>query len=177
MPPVVADRCLPAMQVWRKLPKEIRAEVIDGILYILGYPTTYHAKVCGQIFFELMLELRKSEAGEVFPGGVGVFLNDDDDVVIPDVVFVSKKNESLVRRDAVHGAADLHIEILSPSNRKHDRVTKKNLYEKAGVKEYWIIDPDTKDAWGYMLDGDRYDEPLLVNSKIHIRILDKVIDF
>ncbi len=43
--------------------------------------------------------------------------------------------------------------------------------------EYWIVDPDTKDAWGYLLEDKKYSEPLLMKSEIHIRILDKLIKF
>lgn len=55
----------------------------------------------------------------------------------------------------MHGVPDLVIEILSPGNKKHDQVTKKNLYEKFAVKEFWIVDPETKEATGYWLYGNK----------------------
>jgi Uma2 family endonuclease len=171
------DSSLPAMQAWRKLPEGVLAEVIYGKLYVLGTPTTYHAEVTGQIFYELMNYLRQAKKGRVFGTRVSVFLNDRDDVVIPDIVYVSNERQGIVRKSAIYGTPDLHIEVLSPSNSRHDLVLKRALYEQAAVREYWIIDPETKNAQGYLLKDGRYGDPLLTNSEIYIRILNKLIPF
>jgi Uma2 family endonuclease len=174
---LVIDRSLPAMQIRRKLPDGVRTEVIYGKLYILASPNTYHAKICGHIFCELMLYLRGNEVGTAFHGPVDVFLNDEDDVVIPDILFVSNEKQQIIHKRGVYNAPDLHIEVLSPSNRKYDLVLKKSLYEQVGVNEYWIVDPETKNAQGYLLKDGKYGDPLLTNSEIYIRILNKTIRF
>ena len=175
-PPAI-DLSIPAMRAWEKLPENIHAEVINGKLYILPQPTLYHARIVTCISIELANYV-DNEMGEVFFSPIGVFLLEASNAVVPDIIFISKDNPLLqLDRKGIFGPSDLHIEILSPGNRKHDLVTKKNLYEKAGVKEYWIVNPDTKDSWGYLLENNRFDEPLVMNSKIHIRILNKTINF
>ena len=65
-----------------------------------------------------------------------------------------------------HGVPDLVVEILSPSNREHDLVKKKNLYEKFGVKEYWIVDPQTKAIIAYTLGSGKY-EIMTTRARFH----------
>jgi Uma2 family endonuclease len=66
----------------------------------------------------------------------------------------------------VHGVPDLIVEILSKGNAKHDSTIKKELYEKFGVQEYWIVNPDTKEALGYTLKAGVYSEIGLFTAKI-----------
>jgi len=172
------DLSVAAMREWEKLPEGIRAEVIYGKLYILPFATRYHADIVMRITHDLMNHVIDNELGLVYNCGVGVYLLDGANVVGPDVVFISKNNPfAQLDRKGIFGPSDLHIEVLSPSNRRHDLVRKKKLYEEAGVKEYWIIDPDTKVATGYLLENGGYSKPVIMKSKIHIRILDKDIIF
>lgn len=173
------DYSIPAMRELRKRPVDdgIRAEVIYGKLYLTGAPTLYHQRVLARIFNALTNYVQASDLGEVFVAPLGIVLLKGTNYVQPDILFVSKENSPIMYRDAIYGPPDLQIEILSPGTRKRDLTIKKKLYEEAGVKEYWLVEPDTKDAWGYLLDGNRYDEPLVMNSKLHVRILDKIIDF
>jgi Uma2 family endonuclease len=65
--------------------------------------------------------------------------------VQPDIIVVLKKNEKIInKRGHIHGVPDLLVEILSEGNEEHDLVRKKKLYERFGVKEYWVIDPESK---------------------------------
>jgi Uma2 family endonuclease len=171
------DFSIPAMCEWEKLPEGVRAEVVNRKLYILPPPSLYHADVITDIFFELINYVRREGLGKVYCSDVGVFLFDGTNVVIPDIIFVSNANFHLFEEKGVFGAADLHIEVLSPGNRKHDLVRKKHLYEKGGVLEYWIVDPQTKNAQGYLLEDGKYGDPLTMDSEIYIRILGKHIPF
>lgn len=90
----------------------------------------------------------------VFTDGVDVFLTPKDRV-IPDVTVVCDK--STVKPDGVHGAPDLAVEVLSPSTAKRDRGYKKNLYERCGIREYWIIDTDSRLIEVYLLTDGRYE--------------------
>lgn len=173
------DFSIPAMRALEKLPERVRAEVIYGKLYILTVPSFQHAFVISVISAELanhaMLE---NNLGIVFSSPVGIYLLQGKNAVIPDIVYISHKNPRLSIDDrGVFGPSDLHIEVLSPRNKKHDLIRKKRLYEEAGVLEYWIIDPITKDAQGYFLDDGKYGDPLLLNARIHIKVLDKAISF
>jgi Uma2 family endonuclease len=174
----VTDYLHPAMAAWKKLPEEIRAEVINEQLYILPPPSLYHGQVIMAISIALTNYVIARKLGIVFNCGVGVYLKREMNAVIPDILFVAARNRLVsIEEKGVVGPPDLVFEILSPGNRSHDRVRKRKLYEQAGVKEYWIVDPQTKDTQGYLLKGKKYDEPLLMNSEISIRILKKKITF
>jgi len=174
----MTDYLHPAMAAWKKLPEEIRAEVINEQLYILPPPTLHHAEVIMAITMALKSHVDAKGLGFVFNCGAGVYLKREMNAVIPDIVFVAKGNKfASIEKKGIIGPPDLLFEVLSPSNRKHDTVRKKRLYEKAGVKEYWIIDPDTKDAQGYLLRDSKYETPLSMNSELYIRILRKNIKF
>lgn len=94
----------------------------------------------------------------------------------PIFVFVSKENESIIK-DHIHGVPDLLIELLSPGNKSHDTVRKKNLYEKFGVKEFWIIDPETKESIGYALEGKVCKEFFRSSGQISSQLLDATFKY
>jgi Uma2 family endonuclease len=73
--------------------------------------------------------------------------------VEPDVLYVSRENQSRITEANLQGPPDLAIEVLSESNRRHDEVTKRKLYERAGVQEYWIVDPELETVKVHRLDG------------------------
>jgi Uma2 family endonuclease len=92
--------------------------------------------------------------GEVYYAPVDVYLDGDSCVVQPDIIFVKNGGQAYFTDEGVYGAPQLVIEILSPSNEDHDNIRKKALYERFGVQEYWIIDPETKQCNGFsLLDG------------------------
>ncbi len=176
--PYVIDYSLPAMKAWRKLPEKFPAEVINNKLYVSPSPTLYHSLVCETIVFEVRSYIKANNLGDVWGATIDTFLEGKDKgVVIPDLIFIAKDNPVVRERRGLFGVPDLVIEVLSPGTRKYNFTTKKNLYERTGVKEYWLIDPETKDATGYQLKEGAYGNPLLMNSKIHVRIFNKEICF
>ena len=168
---------IPAMRAYWKLPERVWSEVIYRRLYILPNHSRYHQEIAGDLFGQLWLFAKTTGIGKAYMQRTGVAFNNGDDVVEPDILFRKNDNDkcTLYNR-GLYGPPDLIIEVLS-SNEKHDRVLKLSLYEQTGVKEYWIVDPETKDAWGYLLDNNMYPEPLTMNSKLNIRVLDKEISF
>ena len=80
--------------------------------------------------------------------------DDDDTVVQPDIVVVCDGSKLDSKR--CNGAPDMIIEIISPSTSRHDRIVKLNRYLQAGVREYWIADPDDKAVTVHTLDNGRY---------------------
>ena len=126
--------------------EDVRAEIIDGELYMMSPPLRKHQEV----LFELAAQIRdflKDKTCKVFiaPFGVRLFENNEDTpdkvdtLVEPDIVVVCDKNK--LDDYGCKGAPDLVIEILSPSNERHDKLIKLNLYQRAKVREYWIVDP------------------------------------
>jgi Uma2 family endonuclease len=115
-------------------------ELISGQIIMVPPPTTYHQDILGFLFSTLDSIVRPRRLGKVLPSPVNVYATGHD-VYQPDILFVRQENLSMIAMDGVHGAPDLVIEILSPSNAYYDLKHKKEIYEQIGVREYWIVDP------------------------------------
>jgi Uma2 family endonuclease len=86
---------------------------------------------------------------------ISVFLNEYN-APQPDLLFVSKKNEGIIHEKGIMGVPDLIVEIISPGSIIRDRIEKKEIYEQAGVREYWIVDPKYKSIEVYELTKEVY---------------------
>ena len=144
------------MAVYKMLPEGTLAELINGQIYMSPAPNTNHQRMSGKIESLLGSFIGINSLGEMFHAPYDVYLDEDNNAVQPDIIFVSAQNASIVKSHGIVGVPDLIVEFISPGNGRHDRITKKDLYEKFGVKEYWIIDPDTKEAIVYKLEGNQY---------------------
>jgi len=122
-----------------------RHEIIDGDHFMSPSPSTKHQRVSRNLEWIIESFLRKEKMGErmgeIFNAPCDVVLSDSD-IVVPDLVYISKEHKDIITEANIQGSPDLIVEILSPSNKSYDRVLKKDLYEAFGVKEYWIIDLD-----------------------------------
>ncbi len=130
-------------------------EIIDGELYMTPAPLTNHQRISGRIEFELRKFVTENKLGEVFYAPLDVVLSMTD-IVQPDILFVSKDRSHIITKKNIIAAPDLIIEILSETTETLDRVTKKNLYERYGVKEYWIVDPSARTVEQYVLENKSY---------------------
>ncbi|MDR1306872.1 MAG: Uma2 family endonuclease [Treponema sp.] len=138
--------------------ESVRAEIINGELFMMAPPLTRHQRILMKLSAKLYVFL-DSKPCEVFPApfGVRLFPRDDlsdDTLVEPDITVVCDPGK--IDDRGCNGAPDLIIEILSPSNRRHDQLRKFNLYLDAGVKEYWVVDPEQESVQVHVLRGDRY---------------------
>ena len=135
-----------------------RAEIIGGEVLMMAPLSRIHQKISGEIFRQLanFLEGKRCEVYSA-PFGVRLFEKDGDrpedvdTVVEPDITVVC--DTSRLDQHGCKGAPELVMEILSPSSRRHDMLVKLNLYQRAGVREYWIVNPDDKDVQVFLLDG------------------------
>ncbi len=126
-----------------------RDELIDGqIVAMSPRPTSNHNRVAGNIFGIFWTYLRRRPCVP-FSDGTDLYLNDKNRFV-PDMMVVCDRSK--IRGDGIHGAPDLVVEVLSPSTAKNDRKTKKDAYERAGVREYWIVSPVEKSIEQYLLE-------------------------
>jgi len=131
-----------------------RTEIINGETIMMSpRPTVNHNRVITNlaVLFDRYLDGKKCTH---FTDGVDVHL-DEKNRVIPDSMIIC--NQDIIKRDGVYGAPDLMVEVLSPSTARHDKIRKKSLYEKHGVKEYWIIDPDAKSIEVHLLTDGKYE--------------------
>lgn len=145
------------MEVYKMLPEGTLAELIDGKIYMSPSPVTDHQRVISKLFTKIFTYAEESGLGEAFVSPYDVYLDEQSNAVQPDIIFVSKSNSDIIQ-DHIYGVPDLLIELLSPGNKSHDTVMKKNLYEKFGVREYWIVDPATKESVGYRLVNNHFEE-------------------
>lgn len=145
------------MEVFKMLPEGTLAELINGQLYMSPTPTNLHQRIIRKLAIKLSDFIDRNDLGEVFFAPLDIYLDKNANAVQPDIIFISKNNPSQpIDNVPYEGIPDLLVEILSPSNNNHDLVTKKDLYEKFGVKEYWIIDPTSKESIVYQLVGKEY---------------------
>ena len=151
------------------LPEERRAELIDGVLYDMAAPTTWHQAIAGFIY-KLLLDHALEKGGPCMPlmSPVDVQLDCDDRTVVqPDVMIVCDRSK--FRNGRVFGAPDLSVEVLSPSSRKRDMSLKLYKYANAGVREYWIVDPDRQRVVVYDLEHDEL--PVIYGFDARIPVL------
>ncbi len=118
-----------------------RYEIINGELKMTPAPKTSHQEISKNIEYELIKYEKSTINGKVLYAPVDILLAKNV-VVQPDLIFILKENYEIITEYNIKGAPDLIIEILSPSTSHYDMFEKKEIYEKYGVKEYWIVDPD-----------------------------------
>jgi Uma2 family endonuclease len=129
-----------------------RHELIDGEHFVTPAPLRRHQQLVTRLTVAVGAWLVKYPVGEVYTAPLDVILSDVD-VVEPDLLFVSNER-SAVLGEWVHGAPDLVVEVLSPSTRRADEVTKRRLYERVGVREYWIVDGEIEVVKVYRRQDD-----------------------
>lgn len=141
-----------------------RYEIIFGDLYMMSSPMTAHQAVFRELFLKIGNYL-EGKPCKIFSAPFDVRLferkidspNNVDTVVQPDIMVVCDKKK--IDNKGCKGAPDWIIEILSPSSRRYDKITKRKLYEQAGVREYWIVDPDYHYVDVYVLNDKEILEP------------------
>lgn len=149
-----------------------RHEIIGGDHYMNPAPSTYHQYVSRRLQFQLYAQIELKDLGSVIDAPVDVQLSESD-VVQPDIVVVLKER-NIITPTKVKGPPNHLIEILSPSTESNDRTLKRNLYERSGVKEYWIVDPFDHIITQLKLDGEKYVELEQQDQKIELTYIDDV---
>lgn len=140
-----------------EMPEDVRAELIDGQIYYQAAPSRVHQ----EILMELSSTIRnyiKSKSGscKVYPAPFAVKLNKDRNTIVEPDISVICDRDKLTERGCT-GAPDWIIEIISPSNSRHDYIRKLNLYADAGVREYWIVNPIKKIVFVYYLEETKFE--------------------
>ena len=139
---------------------DLRHEIIDGEHVVTPAPFMKHQLVAGNIFFELSVYVREHPIGVVFMAPCDVIFARDN-VAEPDVLYVSNERLSIIGKKNIQGAPDLTVEVLSERWRRRDEVDKRGVYERFGVIEYWIADPDAETIRIYRRgNADAYERPI-----------------
>ncbi len=162
-----ADR-LKTLKDYYALPDEKRVELIDGEFYDMAAPSEVHQAILLEMSVQLYPCVSAHESCRLFFAPLDVRLdNDDYTMVQPDLLIVCHDDRDIRR---VNGAPDFITEILSPSNRYHDMFRKLGKYRRAGVREYWIVDPEKKRVTVYDLEHDELPETYTFSDQVTLRI-------
>ncbi len=161
------------------LPDERRVELIDGVIYDMSAPTGYHQLIAGRLYTMLFQWINGKE-GKCMPfmSPVDVQLDCDNKTIVqPDVLILCDKSKYTPER--IVGAPDFVAEVLSKSTKRKDIFIKLNKYKNAGVREYWIIDPDRKTVMVWHFEKDDNIALYSFRDRIPVGIYDGelVIDF
>jgi Uma2 family endonuclease len=138
----------------------VRRELLDGVVVVNPSPLTRHQRLVARLFLALEAAYGATGRGEVFFAPFDVVL-DRKVVVQPDLLVVLRARQDIVTPANVRGAPDLVVEVLSDGTRRRDVRTKKALYERAGVRQLWLVDPEADRVEVYALVDGRYAPPRL----------------
>jgi len=157
---------------------DVRYELIDGVPYLMSSPTWQHQEILGNLYLQLGNFLKGKQC-KVFFAPFDVRLNADtfdNTVVQPDIVVICDSKKMM--KTGYVGGPDMAIEVLSPSTTRMDNNIKFSKYLQAGVREYWVVDPDNKTLAVHILkDGDYWTRVYRDEDKAPVYILeDCVID-
>lgn len=156
-------------------PEEERYELYDGRAVALASPTDIHQDISGELNAQLRAFLRGKPC-KVYAAPLDVRLFEKDGetpdrvktVVQPDIIVVCDRSK--IDRHGIHGAPNLIIEILSEGTKKTDKIVKFNLYQLAGVQEYWIVDPDRRIVQVFTLEDGAYHAPEVYAARASVPV-------
>jgi len=180
MTPAVIEKKKYTYEDYLKTPEDERYELIEGELIMSPSPIPKHQRISRKIEFILEKYVTENELGEVFYAPCDVYL-DDENVIQPDILFISEDRLNIIGEKNIQGAPDLVMEKISENTAYRDFVQKKRLYAKFGVREYWIVIPEEKLIEIYTLKDNTYtlyktyykddilESPYLRNLKIELK--------
>jgi Uma2 family endonuclease len=141
---------------YAKLPADgLRHEIIDGEHFVNPSPSTQHQHVSKRLQYQLYTKIELAGLGVLYDAPIDVQLSEFD-IVQPDIVIILNENVRKITPTKIKVAPHLVVEILSPSTSGTDRTIKKDLYERSGVVEYWIVDPFEQQVDQWVLREGKY---------------------
>ena len=142
-----------------------RYEILEGELIMSPVPEPKHQDAIGHLYTAIQSLVSSHSLGKVYFAPIDVVLSMTD-IVQPDLVFISTDRLAFVKKKNIVAAPDLVVEVVSPSTAVTDRTCKKSLYEKFGVREYWIVDIEHQSVEVYSLRESHFGSlTVFVNSE------------
>jgi Uma2 family endonuclease len=140
---------------YERIPDDgLRHEILDGEHSVSPSPAKKHQKAVLKLGGRLDRFVEENSLGEVFIAPYDVILSPYD-IAQPDILFISNERAAISTEKNVQGTPDLLVEVLSDGTRKRDEGIKREIYERFGVKEYWLVDPVRQTVLIYRREGDR----------------------
>jgi len=132
-----------------------RHEIIAGEHYVNASPSTQHQHVSKRLQYQLYTKIELAGHGVLYDAPIDVQLSEFD-IVQPDLIIILNENVRKITPTKIKVAPHLVVEILSPSTAGNDRTIKKDLYERSGVSEYWIVDPFEQQVDQWVLQDGKF---------------------
>ncbi|MEW6572047.1 MAG: Uma2 family endonuclease [Bacillota bacterium] len=158
---------------YRKLPEGAPYQLIGGELVLTPAPGTYHQIISMKLGFQMVDFVSKNGLGIVLYAPIDVYL-EETETYQPDIIFIAQERMEIIEPARVNGAPDLVVEILSPTTAYYDLRKKYKIYEKSGVKEYWIVDPEEKSVQVFVLKEGKFalDQDVAGQGAVSSRIIE-----
>jgi Uma2 family endonuclease len=142
-----------------------RHELIDGEHYVTRSPNIRHQRISGRLSLAIGMWLEQHPVGQLFYAPLDIVFTRFD-VVEPDLLYMSNERAAeIATGQHVAGAPEIVIEIASPATRKRDETIKRRLYERSGVSEYWVVDPELDAIRVNRRSGERFERPVELSSE------------
>jgi Uma2 family endonuclease len=164
------------LEIWESLPEGTLCQLINNKLVMSPAPIDIHQVILGEIYIEISLYLRKNKIGQIRIAPYDVHFSKQN-ILQPDILFIKNENLDKIQDKGVFGAPDLIIEILSPSTSQVDWEEKKLIYERYGVQEYFLVEPNSKSVTSFFLKNGEYEEQKSTEAKIQSVLLNTEIVF
>ncbi len=161
---------LTAEEFFKLYPEESRIELIEGEVYEMPAPSFLHQEVLFRLAIKVRNFCEHKQVGIVVIAPIDVVFSRDT-VLQPDIVYVSDLSKV---KDRIYGVPDLVVEVASPSTLKRDITDKMKIYEKYGVKEYWVVFPSEKTILVYQLTDNGYElfSSAIEKGKVRSKVLE-----
>lgn len=140
---------------YEALPEGAPYQLVEGELVMSPASGPFHQELLKRVFLKFYKAVEEAEKGKVLFAPIDVYL-DGENAFQPDLVVLLKGSESKISEKGIEGAPDLVVEVLSPSTAYYDMKKKKAVYERSGVKEYWIVDPEMGEVEVYVNEGGSF---------------------
>ena len=141
-----------AIEKYLNLPEGYPAELIKGEIVMSPSPDVRHQRIAGAIYREF---LKYEDAGEPLYE-IDVHF-DEENILRPDVIFIKNENKKIIGERWIQGAPDIVVEVVSSASSGRDFVEKKQVYERFGVKEYWLVVPEEEKVYVFLHNGKNYE--------------------
>ncbi|HET7115654.1 MAG TPA: Uma2 family endonuclease [Hanamia sp.] len=163
-------------EVWESLPEGTLCQLINNKLIMSPAPLNIHQVILNNINVEISIFLRAHKLGEVRIAPFDVYFSKEN-VLQPDLIFIKNENLKKIQNKGLFGAPDIVIEILSPTTSQLDYEDKKIIYERFGVKEYFIVDPSTKNVDSFFLRNESFEKQAATIAEIRSFVIGTNINF
>ncbi|MCL2772634.1 MAG: Uma2 family endonuclease [Oscillospiraceae bacterium] len=138
----------------------LKREIINGKVYLMAGASTGHDDVVGNLRF-IFEKFLRGKPCKLYGESANVYFDEDSPEVMPDLKIICDRSK--IYKGKINGAPDLIIEVLSLRTKVRDATEKKDLYEKNGVREYWMVDPSKKTVEVYLLKDGKFVKDYVYN--------------